>query len=304
MTIYLDIVLLENIGMNYIILFTTGIINKMKTKPIKLVISSLIGALYAVLSFVATLEIYESLTLKILLSIAMIYIAFKPEKMKLLFRQLMLFYLVSFVFGGTAFALLYFIRPQDILMKNGLLIGTYPIKIALLGAILGFVIVHIASKGIKNKINQKDMFCDVEVKIEENTLNVKAMIDTGNLLKDPITGLPVIIIETAKLEEILPKQIIEGVEDIINGKLNQIDDKFAVKLRVIPFTSLGKQNGMLLGIKADEATIKTDENSYKIKNLIIGMYNSKLTKNGRYNALIGLDILEGGTNELIANAKA
>lgn len=303
MTIYLDIVLLENIGMNYIILFTTSIINKTKTKPIKLALSSLIGAFYAVLSFIAILEIYESLILKILLSVAMIYIAFKPEKMKVLFRQLMLFYLVSFVFGGTAFALLYFIRPQDILMKNGLLIGTYPIKIAFLGAILGFVIVHIACKGIKNKLNKKDMFCDVEVKIEENTINVKAMIDTGNLLREPITGLPVIIIESTELEKILPKQIIEGAEDIINGKLNQIDDKYAVKLRVIPFTSLGKQNGMLLGIKANEAIIKTDENSYNIKNVIIGMYNSKLTKNGMYNALIGLDILEGGTNELIADVK-
>ena len=303
MTIYLDIVLLENIGMNYIILFTTSIINKTKTKPIKLALSSLIGAFYAVLSFIAILEIYESLILKILLSVAMIYIAFKPEKMKVLFRQLMLFYLVSFVFGGTAFALLYFIRPQDILMKNGLLIGTYPIKIAFLGAILGFVIVHIACKGIKNKLNKKDMFCDVEVKIEENTINVKAMIDTGNLLREPITGLPVIIIESTELEKILPQQIIEGAEDIINGKLNQIDDKYAVKLRVIPFTSLGKQNGMLLGIKANEAIIKTDENSYNIKNVIIGMYNSKLTKNGMYNALIGLDILEGGTNELIADVK-
>ena len=303
MTVYLDIVLLENIVINYVILFTTGAINKIKTKVINLCLASFIGAIYAVLSFTSTLQIYEGVTIKILLSIAMVYIAYRPEKIKLLFRQLMLFYLVSFAFGGTAFALLYFIRPQDILLKNGLLIGTYPIKIAFLGAFLGFTVVHVASKGIKNKINKRDMFCNVEINIENKMINVKAMIDTGNLLKEPITGIPVVVIETSKLRGTLPEEVIEKADDIINGNIGIIEDKYAKRLRVIPFTSLGKQNGMLLGIKADEATIKTDENSYNIKDVIIGMYNKSLTKNGMYNALIGLDILEGGTNELVRNAK-
>lgn len=303
MTIYLDIILLENIAMNYIILFTTGLIYKIKTKILQLIFSSLIGGIYAVLSFTSTFEIYQSLLLKIILSIAMIYIAFRPEKIKTLFRQLMLFYLVSFVFGGTAFALLYFVKPQDILMRDGILIGTYPIKIALLGGMIGFIVIHLAVKGIKNKINKKDMFCDVELKMEEKELNVKALIDTGNLLKEPITGFPVIIIENSELEKILPKQILDNTEKIINGDVNGIDDKYITKMRVIPFTSIGKQNGMLLGIKVEQVIIKTEEDIFRIKDVIVGMYNTRLTKNGMYNAIIGLDILEGGTNEFIANAK-
>ena len=303
MTIYLDIVLLENFVINYIILLATGIINKTKIKVIKLAISSAIGALYAVLSFTSNLQIYEGVFLKILLSVAMIYIAFKPERMKTLFKQLMLFYLVSFAFGGTAFALLYYIRPQDILMKNGVLIGTYPIKIAILGAIIGAIIAYIASKGIKNKLNKKDMFCEINIKLDSKVLKVKAMIDTGNMLKEPITGAPVIIVEDKALEDFFPEQILVESENIINGNLSMVDDKYVVKLKVIPFTSLGKQNGMLLGIKADEAEIITEENVYIINNVVVGIYDKPLTKNGKYNALIGLDILEGGTNELIREAK-
>ena len=52
--------------------------------------------------------------------------------------------------GGCAFALLYFIKPENIIMKNGVYIGTYPIKIALLGGIVGFVVTYIAFKIIKN----------------------------------------------------------------------------------------------------------------------------------------------------------
>ena len=132
MTIYLDVVLLENLCMNYIILFATAYILKLKVNHFKIVLSSIIGGLYAIFSYIKILPIYSNFILKIMLSIVMVYIAYKPKNIKLLGKQIVMFYLTSFVFGGTAFALLYFIKPQNILIKNGVFIGTYPLKIALL----------------------------------------------------------------------------------------------------------------------------------------------------------------------------
>ena len=43
MTVYLDIIFIENILMNFIILFATGYILKVKRNPIRLILSSLIG---------------------------------------------------------------------------------------------------------------------------------------------------------------------------------------------------------------------------------------------------------------------
>ena len=43
MTIYLDIVLIENLCMNYIILFATGYIMKVKLRHIKMIISAAVG---------------------------------------------------------------------------------------------------------------------------------------------------------------------------------------------------------------------------------------------------------------------
>ena len=48
MTVYLDIVLLENICMNYIIVFATGVILKTKINHLRLIISAIIGSIYAV----------------------------------------------------------------------------------------------------------------------------------------------------------------------------------------------------------------------------------------------------------------
>ena len=66
----------------------------------------------------------------------MVYIAFNPKNKKIFLKQLMIFYLTSFTFGGVAFALLYFVSPQKILMEKGVLIGTYPIKMVLAGGIM------------------------------------------------------------------------------------------------------------------------------------------------------------------------
>lgn len=308
MTIYLDIILLENICMNYIILFATGLIHRTKIKGWKILISSIIGGVYAILSFAPILEIYSNLIFKMLLSVVMVYIAFHPSNVKILLKELIIFYLVSFAFGGCAFCLLYFIRPQDILMRNGVLTGTYPIKIALLGGIVGFVIVNIAFKVVKGKLSKKDMFCEVTIFLNNKQKTIKAFIDTGNLLKDPISGMPVIVIEAVELEEMLPKEIIMNINDILEGRkievLSELPNEYKLKFRIIPFSSLGKQNGMLLGFIADKVEVKIEENVQELFNIIVGVYEKNLTKNGAYTGLVGIDIIERcGNYEYFANAK-
>lgn len=307
MTIYLDVVLIENLIMNYIILFATGYILKIKLNHIRLIISALLGGIYSILAYMEVLEIYTNFFMKILLSVVMVYLAYNAKNIKLLLKQITIFYLTSFVFGGCSFALLYFVKPQEILMKNGMLIGTYPLKIAVLGGIVGFTISVIAFKVVKRRLNKKDMFCDITVFVGEKNIKTKAMIDTGNMLKDPITRMPVIVVEKDILYEIIPHKILDNLEKIIGGEIsNEIYEqeviKYISKFRVIPFTSLGKENGMLLGLKVKKVIVEIDFNEEEIKDVIIGIYNKKLSKKNKYNALIGLDIIErSGENEYITS---
>ena len=60
MTFYIDIIFVENIIMNYIILFATGLIIKNNLKHLKLFLSSVIGATYAIMSYISNLEIYKN----------------------------------------------------------------------------------------------------------------------------------------------------------------------------------------------------------------------------------------------------
>ncbi len=288
MTLYVDIIFLENVFMNSIILLATGIILKDKTKIIRNLISSSIGAIYAIIIYTSHIELYSNIFLKIMLSLVIVYISFKPQNTKSMLKHIIIFYLTSFTFGGVAFALLYFIRPQDILFQNGVLTGTYPIKMILAGGIVGFAIVVISFKNIKGKLNKKDMYCNVKLCERENKKVITAIIDTGNFLKDPITKIPVIVAEINSLDGLFPSKILHNASKIING--GDIDlGEYASKIRVIPFKSLGKDNGLLLGIKIDKAYIEYQDNVHEIKNIIVGIYNGNLSRSGKYEGLVGLD---------------
>ncbi len=288
MTLYVDIIFLENVFMNSIILLATGIILKDKTKIIRNLISSSIGAVYAIIIYTSHIELYSNIFLKIMLSLVIVYISFKPQNTKSMLKHIIIFYLTSFTFGGVAFALLYFIRPQDILFQNGVLTGTYPIKMILAGGIVGFAIVVISFKNIKGKLNKKDMYCNVKLCERENKKVITAIIDTGNFLKDPITKIPVIVAEIDSLDGLFPSEILHNASKIING--GDIDlGEYASKIRVIPFKSLGKDNGLLLGIKIDKAYIEYQDNVHEIKNIIVGIYNGNLSRSGKYEGLVGLD---------------
>lgn len=295
MTIYIDIVLLENLIMNFIILLATGLILKEKIKSIRLLLASLVGAIYSVVSYLSILEIYQSMILKIILSIVIIYIAFNPQTMKKMWKDLIIFYLTSFAFGGAAFALIYIVKPQDILMKNGLFLGTYPLKTAFLGAIVAFVIIMVAFTVVKSKISKKDMFCEIEIGLNETTIKATAMLDTGNMLKEPITNTPVIVVEHTLLYECMPKEILNHLDELIGGDFDNVPEEikkeYVTKLKLIPFSSLGKQNGMLLGMKADFVKIKNEENEEVKNNIMVGIYNKSLTKKGEYRALLGMELL-------------
>lgn len=162
--------------------------------------------------------IYLNLFSKLILSLVMIYVAFFPKNPKALFKHVIIFYLTSFVFGGCAFFLLYYIKPQEILYRNGFLTGTYPIKIAFLGAIVGLTLLSIAFKVIKSHLSKNDMFCEVEITFKEKNMSVHTMLDTGNLLKDPLTKTPVIVVEKEALKEIIEENILETLEKILYGE--------------------------------------------------------------------------------------
>ena len=146
------------------------------------------------------------------------------------------------------------------------------------------------------------MICNLEIIQKDKKVKVKAIIDTGNFLTDPITKMPVVVVEKEKLIDIFPKSVLENTMDFVNGDNTEMEE-YLSKIRIIPFKSLGKENGLLLGIKVDGVIINYQGNDNFIKEVIVGIYEKKLSSNNSYSALIGLNILEKGYSLVTRNDK-
>lgn len=111
----------------------------------------------------------------------------------------------------------------------------------LIGGLIGFFTIIISFKSIKNKLSKKDMLCNISIVFEEGKVDVNAIIDTGNFLKEPLTGKPVIIVEKDVLKSAIPVDILGNMQEIISGT-KILEDKYMSKIRLIPFSALGTQN--------------------------------------------------------------
>ena len=280
--------------MNAIILYATGLIAKCKISFLRIFLASLVGAIYVFLEYIIKINYNLKIILRILLSIIIIFIAFNPQTINKMWKELVLFYLTTFTFGGIATYLIYVLKPEKIVIKNGVFIGNYVLKVIFIGAILGTLILVISFKITKSKISKKDLKRKIKITLNNKSILLDALVDTGNMLKEPITGDSVIIVEKNALYTILPNDILKNIDKILGGDFNEISEEikneYMKKLKIIPFSSLGKQNGMLIGIKPQKVEI-IDEQIETKNNAIIGIYNKSLTKRGEYNAIIGPELL-------------
>ena len=106
--------------------------------------------------------------------------------------------------------------------------------------------------------------------------------------------------EKNALKDLIPADILNNLQDIINGKM-EISKKYLAKISLIPFSALGTENGLLLGIKPDNFMINYQEKTINNKNVVIGIYDKKLSKTNKYNALVGLEIIDKNKGEWCFN---
>lgn len=208
------------------------------------------------------------------------------------------FYTVSFVFAGGSFALFY-LTNSKVYFGEGIfyiknISGLKP-SILIVGIIISIIFYKIASQFIYGKISKENMYVNLTVKLKDKKAKFKGLVDTGNSLMDPITNIPVIIVEFSAIKELLPYSIqeiftINNEDDlnIISKVMYKSDEK--IKFRLIPFKSIGKNNGMLLGFKPDRVIIENNEDK-QISDIVIGIYNNHLTKDNDYAALLHPEII-------------
>src|SRR5690554_6486638 len=198
--------------------------------------------------------------IKFSVSILMIILAFNPGKFKLFLKQLSTFYLTSFVFAGTVVGIFYILNNKFILTKFSFKDSNELIKFLTLGIGLAIILIKNILKNYFIKINKEDCLTKITITLNNRKIELVALIDTGNSLKEPISQKPVIIAEYRVLKTILPELVKKAYLENKDVDLNfiakimeELGDE--IKLRLIPFKSLGNDNGILIGFIPDSINV-------------------------------------------------
>ncbi len=295
MVAYIDLIFLENFFMNYLTLFTTAKLLNRRIKKTRIIIASLMGALYVFTLFFDISNLSLNL-LKLVMGISLLAISFGLKSFKKLLKESLVFFMITFVYAGCALGFIYFMKPKIIYIVNGIIIGgEYIFEIVLISAVISYLLIKASIKliKIKQKFSKKQMLCDLKIKNGNYNINVKALIDTGNLLTDPISKSPVIIVEKEKARNLFSKSYFKKLESIIGGDEQEtLNDFCDANIKMIPYMSVGEKNGMMLAYKIEKIKFEYQYELYEIEDVLIGFYDNALTNNGKYSALVGLQIFE------------
>lgn len=284
MIVYADVLFLINFIINAILLHATALLGKCKRSPWRVLFGAALGAVYAVCMFFPRLHLFYTLLFKLVFGSVLIALVFHPGRIIDFLRISGIFYAVSFLFGGAVFGVMLLTDAgimSRAIIQNGVLYFDLPAGVLLGTVSICLAVVWIWRKTASLRLRKQSLYRDVTVTYDGKQVCLRALVDTGNTLTDPLTLTPVMIAELNALRELLPPCPTFSVEELSVGGL-------ATRLRVIPFTSLGTKHGLLIGFRPDSVTIGPSDTHYDI---VVGLYEHDLSDDRSYNALVGADLV-------------
>lgn len=276
---YIEYYIVENLLINYIIISCTYILTKRYDNKLKKTLGSFVGTLYSVAYIYNNLDILFTLPFKILIMTFITLISFTYKSKRDYINTALVFYMVNVFISGSTFFIIYFTGIDH--MKISFFIVCVYISCEILKHIYRDI----------NTLRQiKQLKKTVTISLLGKSCSCEGLLDSGNLLKDPISNNDVVIIKSNILKDIIPEYLINcsfDDIDIIKAEelINVLDNEISTKIRLIPYKHVGSEkNNIILGIKADY--IEVDK--VKFGNIVLGISNFN---DDNYDAILNPSIL-------------
>ena len=275
-----------NFSMDFLSLYITAKIMHIKLKNYKITLSAFLGALYSLAVLGLNLTDNITIILSLALSFIMTLTAFGKQKLKPLTKNTAVFYLVNFSLGGGVTAicnLLNIWQSKRNIMINGtydVLYGDLPFGLLVVVGFLCGIFSLFSGKIIKKKTAEQ--VCEISITLNKTTTSLTALVDSGNLLKEPISGKPVIITTFESVRKIIPIDLFELFKHK-NTECLQTSN-YNSKIRLIPASTVNHK-GLLFAVYPDEIIIND-----KPTDAYVAITND-IDSFGGYSAIVPYEIL-------------
>jgi len=268
-TVYADILFLINFSMDFLCFYITAKLLHRRLPKIRALLASVLGGVYAVAILFAGFLPPLELVLDILAGLIMCALVFASKKTS--FPKLLLSSLsyvgVSVALGGimtAAFNMVNLLGFSFDALKDsgdGMPVWLFAVLAALSGAAT-------LAGGRFFRQKQSERSADIEITYGGKTVRLTALSDSGNLVRDPISGKSVIVADVAALSSALPSEIVRAVKRRDASLLAALAPDVAKNLRFVPSrTATG--GGMLYALLPERITVTVSgEKPYEVDALV------------------------------------
>lgn len=281
--IYVDILVIVNLFVNYFLLLATAKFFCIKWKTARLILGEILGGIYSLYILAPELPWFISSVIKLFMSVTIIAATFGIKKPTQFFKILIYFYSVNFLFSGIMMAVWCWFKPNGMQVNNGVVYFNISPVILIISTIISYIIIEAINK-IVNKRRLDHKIINLKIKFRTNQISITAKIDTGNFLKEPFSGLPVIVARETSVKPLLPVNTYEQIKDYSADKFTDI---LNLKIRMIPFKTISEES-VLPAFKPD--CIKINESEVQ-KEVYIALCEDKFMPQNA-EALINPEILD------------
>ena len=288
MIIYADITFINNFLMTLAIIWAVANIMERDYSWFNLFAATFVANMYLFLVlFIQNVNINNLVTvflqvlLNIVAAIVIIRIAFPNINKRNLIKAVSYLYLISFITIGTTLSVFY--------VYGGSPFSAGMQKI-LVGIIILFLIGNFGWRYFQKYKAPEEFYIPVKIYYQENQVNIIGLIDTGNSLTDPFTKAPVIVVDLKEILSLFSEKIQEELWSCGEEYIKSIDvfnsHGLGQRIRIIPFSDIGKENGIILGFRPDVIELKYQDKVLRIKKCILALSRRRLDVDNEYQALI------------------
>ena len=281
-TLYIDVYFLINFTVDILALYFSASFSKISTTVPRLIISSLIGGMYAVFGILLLESSSLMYPISLFFLIVMISITAKGAGIYRRIKYAIAFLVFQILIGG----LVYFgyceldkLNLSEKIENLGVENRSLLILSLLVLLSIGFLKLIISLFG--NTRSEKSVKIVIEYKGKENI--TEAFVDSGNLAVDPLDKTPVMIVTADEAKKLFR-------DDFISlNSLERAEYSLKKRIRVIP-VSFGGNNKILYGIKPDRSYAMSGKKRVEIS--IVIALDCEEESYGGYSALIPLTALD------------
>ncbi len=289
MVIYWDILLFFNVVVNGLILFLTSVAVGIRASWLRIWLGALAGGCYVLAD--GTL-IPQDILARGLASFLLIFIVFGYRSWRAFLFATAVFYLVSFVIGGAVLGWLSIgqnVMTGHISPAFGEVSG---------GILIGASVVFFCLRRSMERAGRTPCLVRVTAVCEGRRDTFGGLVDTGNLLASPIRRTPVIVVEKCAVPTLLgeascyfdARKECDWVRDFALCQ----DVLWQKRLSLSSCQTIEGKGRMLVGIRVDEVLIEVNGVRYRANDCIVAVTNSKLSSDGRYEAIVPSRLLAEG----------